>query len=200
MKKILLVLFFGIASSGVWSAAVLQEGDLVFQSQGGDFSKAIKLATHSRYNHMGMIFIRNGKPYVLEAVGPVKFTLMDRWVHNGTGGHYVVKRLKDTGVLTQDVEKKMEGLAQKYLGKKYSFTFEWSDQSFYCSGLVWRIYHETTGLEIGKFQKLKDLDLSDPMVKKELKKYFGPFVPLDHEIISPERMFESDLLTTIESK
>lgn len=91
----------------------------------------------------------------------------------------------------------MEALARKYQGKGYSFTFDWSDQKFYCSGLVWRIYHDTTGLEVGKFQKLGDLDLSNPLVKKELKKHFGPFVPLDHEIISPEQMFESDLLSTV---
>jgi hypothetical protein len=175
----------------------LKEGDLVFQSQGGDFSKAIKLATHSKYNHMGMVFIRHGKPYVLEAVGPVKFTSLERWIHHGTGDHFVVKRLKDPSVLTSKVLKDMEAYAQKYLGKRYSFTFAWSDQSFYCSGLVWRIYHDATGLEIGHFQKLKDLDLSDPLVKKELRKYFGPFVPMDHELISPEKMFESDLLVTV---
>lgn len=196
----LLLLSGGSVVHGAPSSGSLNEGDLVFQSQGGDFSKAIKLATHSKYNHMGMVFIRGGKPYVLEAVGPVKFTSWDRWTKNGTGGHFVAKRSKDTKPLTPDALKKMEELSKKFLGKRYSFTFEWNDQSFYCSGLVWRIYHDATELEIGRFQELKELELSDPLVKKELKKYFGPFVPMGHKIISPEQMFESDLLTTIDQR
>lgn len=195
-----LLLALSLSTAAVHGATNLKEGDLVFQGQGGDFSKAIKLATHSKYNHMGMVFLRHGRPYVLEAVGPVKFTSWDQWIQNGTGGHFVAKRLKDTKPLSPEVLKKMEGISKKFLGKRYSFTFEWNDQSFYCSGLVWRIYHDATGLEIGHFQKLKDLDLSDPLVKKELKKYFGPFMPMDHEVISPEQMFESDLLTEVESR
>ncbi len=37
-------------------------------------SKAIQLATHSDYSHTGMLVMRNKKPYVFEAVGPVKYT------------------------------------------------------------------------------------------------------------------------------
>jgi len=201
MKKIFLILFLATMNNGALAAPPLQEGDLVFQSQGGSFSKAIQLATHSPYNHMGMVFIRKGNPYVLEAVGPVRFTPFDRWTKNGKQGQFVAKRLKNAkAVLTPEVLKKMEALAQKYQGKGYTFTFDWSEQKFYCSGLVWRIYHDTTGLELGKFQKLGDLDLSSPPVKRELQKHFGPFVPLDHEVISPERIFESKLLTTVESQ
>jgi hypothetical protein len=201
MKKFILTLFLLAFAGCSLASPDLQEGDLVFQSQDGNFSKAIQLATHSPFNHMGMVFIRHGKPYVLEAVGPVKFTSLDKWIENGKGDHFTAKRLKNAqAVLTPEAEHKMETLAQKYLGKRYSFTFAWSEESFYCSGLVWRIYHDTTGLELGKFQKLRDLDLSNPLVKRELRKYFGPLVPLDHEVISPEQMFESDLLKTVVSQ
>jgi hypothetical protein len=201
MKKILLSLCICLWGGAAFAAPALQEGDIVFQSQGGNFSKAIRLATHSPYNHVGMVFIRKGKPCVLEAVQPVRFTPLDRWIENGDGNHFVAKRLKNADkVLTPEVLRKMEALAQKCVGKKYSFTFAWSEDSFYCSGLVWKVYHDTTGLELGKFQKFRELDLSSPLVKKELKKYFGPFVPLDHEVISPEQMFESGLLTTVEEK
>lgn len=197
MKKFFLLLALLVWPLAAFGATDLQEGDLVFQSQEGNFSKAIQRATHSPYNHMGMVFIRHGKPYVLEAVGPVKFTSLDRWIHHGMGGHFVAKRLKDPSVLTPKVLKDMETRAQKYLGKRYSFTFAWSEENFYCSGLVWRIYHDVTGLEVGKFQKLGDMDLKDPLVQKELKQHFGPFIPMDHELISPAAMFGSGLLHTV---
>ncbi|CTT31971.1 putative peptidoglycan peptidase [Escherichia coli] len=51
-----------------------QTGDIIFQISRSSQSKAIQLATHSDYSHTGMLVIRNKKPYVFEAVGPVKYT------------------------------------------------------------------------------------------------------------------------------
>ena len=48
-----------------------QTGDIIFQISRSSQSKAIQLATHSDYSHTGMLVIRNKKPYVFEAVGPV---------------------------------------------------------------------------------------------------------------------------------
>lgn len=50
-----------------------QTGDIIFQISRSSQSKAIQLATHSDYSHTGMLVIRNKKPYVFEAVGPVKY-------------------------------------------------------------------------------------------------------------------------------
>lgn len=198
MKKLLLSLCLLLVARGAFAAPALQEGDIVFRSEKGNFAKAIQLATHSPYNHTGMVFIRHGKPYVLEAVQPVRFTSLDQWWDDG---HCAAKRLKDAKtVLTPGVLHQMEGLADKSVGKKYSFNFIWSDNSFYCSGLVWRIYHETTGLELGKFRKLKDYDLSSTLVKKQLTKRFYVFWPMNQEIISPGEIYKSDLLVSIESK
>lgn len=198
MKIFLLILSLWIVVDSILAAPVLQEGDIVFRSEQGKFAKAIQLATHSPYNHTGMVFIRHGKPYVLEAVQPVRFTPLDDW---WDGGHCAAKRLKNAKtVLTPEVLSQMEDLADKSVGKKYSFSFVWSDNSFYCSGLVWRIYHKTTGLELGKFKKLKDYDLSSPLVKKELTKRFYVFWPMDREIISPGEIYKSDLLKNVPSK
>lgn len=198
MKKALIGLWFLILTGKAVSAPALQEGDIVFRSERGNFAKAIQLATHSPYNHTGMVFIRNGNPYVLEAVQPVRFTSLNHWWDDN---HCAAKRLKNAkAILTPEVLHKMENLADKSVGKKYSFSLVWSDNSFYCSGLVWRIYHETTGLELGKFRKLKDYDLSSTLVKKQLTKRFYVFWPMDREIISPEEIFKSDLLTNVISK
>lgn len=51
-----------------------QTGDIIFQISRSSQSKAIQLATHSDYSHTGMLVMRNKKPYVFEAVGPVKYT------------------------------------------------------------------------------------------------------------------------------
>ncbi len=69
-----------------------QTGDIIFQISRSSQSKAIQLATHSDYSHTGMLVMRNKKPYVFEAVGPVKYTPLKQWIAHGEKGKYVVRR------------------------------------------------------------------------------------------------------------
>ncbi len=159
------------------------------------------MATHSHYSHVGIVLLKNGQPYVYEGVGPVKFTPIQDWIEQGEGSHYVARRLKHTDkILTSEVLLKMEEAAKSFKGKAYDWTFEWSDDKIYCSELVWKIYQRSTGLEIGRLQKLKEFDFSNPDVQAQLKEKYGAQVPWNETVISPERMFESDLLTTVVSQ
>lgn len=49
---------------------------------------------------MGIIYIKNGKLFVYETVGPVKLTLFDTWTKRGMGGHFAIKRLKNADILS----------------------------------------------------------------------------------------------------
>ena len=179
----------------------LKEGDIVFQDLPCSQSAAIKAATHSLYSHVGMVFWVRGKPFVYEAVGPVKSTALNDWIAQGEGSHFVARRLKNADkVLTQAVLQKMEEVAKGFRGKAYDWTFNWSDDEMYCSELVWKIYQRSTGLDIGRLQKLKDFDLSSPAVQEQLKEKYGDQVPWGESVISPAQMLNSDLLVTVESK
>ena len=50
----------------------IQNGDLIFQTSLSGQSKAIQLATNSKYSHCGIIFIDNDEYYVFEAIQPVR--------------------------------------------------------------------------------------------------------------------------------
>jgi hypothetical protein len=78
--------------------------------------------------------------------------------------------------------------------------FGWGDDKLYCSELVWKIYKQATGLEVGKLQKLKDFDLSNPIVARKLKERYGNKIPLDETVISPVAIFNSQLLMTVVEK
>lgn len=178
--------------------ARVQNGDIIFQTSLSRQSKAIQLATHSQYSHMGIIYIEGGKPYVYEAIQPVKITPMRAWVKRGKGGKYVVKRLKNADkLLTPATLIKMKALGKKYKGKNYDIYFEWSDKNIYCSELVWKIYKEGAGIEIGALQKLKDFDLSNPTVKKMMKERYGNNIPFEEKVISPLSMFEDNKLMLV---
>lgn len=178
----------------------IKNGDLIFQTSVSKQSKAIQLATKSKYSHCGIIYKKDSKFFVLEAVQPVKNTPIEKWIARGLNGKYVIKRLRNADkILNANVLSKMEEIGSQFIGKNYDSTFEWSDDKIYCSELIWKIYQRATGIEIGKPQKLINFDLSNIAVKKKLKDRYGDKIPTDEIVISPASIFDSELLTTVKS-
>ncbi len=175
-----------------------KNGDIIFQSSTSGQSLAIQLATHSKYSHVGIIFEKKGEFFVYEAIQPVKITPLQKFIERGDNQHYVVKRLIDSEkLITTDAIQKMKQYGEKQIGKNYDLYFEWSDDKIYCSELVWKIYKNALGVEIGKLQKLKEFDLSHPAVKEKLKERYGNKIPYEENVISPAAIFESPLLETV---
>jgi hypothetical protein len=125
-------------------------------------------------------------------------TKLETWIARGEGKHFVVKRLKDSKtLLTQDVLLKMRTEGEKLKGKPYDVYFGWADDKIYCSELVWKIYKRGAGIEVGALKKLGSFHLDDPAVKQQLIKRYGASIPLDETVISPEDMFDSEMLVTV---
>jgi uncharacterized protein YycO len=176
----------------------IQNGDIIFQTSTSDQSKAIQIATGSQYSHMGIIYKQENDFFVYEAVQPVKMTALNDWIKRGENGHFVVKRIKNSdGLLTPETLTKMKQIGEKFNGKDYDLYFEWSDSKIYCSELVWKIYKEAVGIEIGKLEKLGDFNLTDNVVKHKLVERYGESIPKDELVISPASMFDSENLETI---
>ena len=179
----------------------LKDGDIIFQTSLSAQSRAIQLATKSKYSHCGIIYRDGDNYYVFEAVQPVKKTPLDKWMARGKGGHYVIKRLKNAdSILTPQVLEKMKQVGERFNGKNYDLTFEWSDDRIYCSELIWKIYNRATGLEVGKLQRLSDFDLSNEMVQQKMKERYGDKIPLNDTVISPAAIYNSDLLMTVKGE
>lgn len=184
-----------VTSSSVYEP---MNGDLIFHVSRSSQSEAIQLATKSKYSHMGIVYTSDDGHYVFEAVQPVKRTKLDEWISRGEGGHYVAKRLRNADdVLTVETLQDMKRIGEQYLGLNYDSYFEWSDERIYCSELVWKIYEQGAGVEIGKLQKLSEFDLMSDAVKRKLTERYGDNVPLGELVISPAAMFDSELLVTV---
>jgi hypothetical protein len=178
----------------------LRDGDVVFQTSRSTQSVAVRRATASRYSHMGVVMLHDGRPFVFEAAGRVQYTPWAAWVARGEGGHVVVKRLKNApDVLTPTALGRFRQAARSFEGRPYDLTFEWSDDRIYCSELVWKLYQRALGIEIGTLQQIRDFKLDDPAVRQKMKERYGEHVPLEEPVISPVAMFESPLLTTVMS-
>lgn len=206
MKNLLLLLsvllLFGCKKTEKYTVHnnKLKDGDLIFQTSQSAQSQAIQVATKSNYSHCGILYKDGDKLFVFEAIQPVQTTPLNQWITRGKDSHYVVKRLKNADkVLTSDNLKKMKSAGKKMLGKNYDLYFEWSNDRIYCSELIWKIYKEGTGIEIGNLEQLKDFDLSHPTVKAKLKERYGNNIPKNEKVISPSAMFNSELLYTVET-
>jgi uncharacterized protein YycO len=178
----------------------VNNGDIIFQTSKSSQSKAIQLATNSKYSHMGMIYENDEQFFVYEAVQPVKLTPLSEWINRGENGHYVIKRLENAKqVLTSSTFTKMKQIGEQFKGKPYDIYFEWSDDKIYCSELVWKIYKQATDIEIRELEQLSDFDLTNDIVKAKMKERYGDSIPMDEKVISPAAMFNSDKLVTVKT-
>ncbi len=200
LNKLLLlaILFLAVSGCGDALAEQLRDGDIIFQTSRSAQSAAIQKATHSKYSHVGIILFCNGAPCVFEAIQTVQYTPLKQWVARGDGGHYVVKRLRDADcILTPANLAKLREAADRFRGRPYDPTFEWSDSRIYCSELVWKIYERGVGVRVGRLQTLRDFDLSDPIVKAKMKERYGSHVPLAETVISPGAIFSFEGFTQV---
>lgn len=170
-----------------------KEGDIIFQTTSGQTGKAIQLATHSKFNHCGVLFLESNKWIVYEAVQPVKKTCLEDFNARGKG---TVKRL-GSKVLSKDEIDKLKTLFKTYEHKNYDEAFNWSDDRIYCSELVYKLYNNGLHIELCKPRKLSDFDLNNPLVKEKLNEKYGNKIPLNEPMVSPEDIYKSALLVDI---
>lgn len=172
-------------------------GDIIFISSTSGQGKAIQLATHSKYTHVGIVLNDHGKLMIYHAVEPVKKSTLEDFLKHSEDGMYELMRLKNDSLLTAEVLTKMETEAVSLLGKHYDLAFAWDDKEFYCSELVWKLYQHALGLEVGKLKPLESFDLNNPIVKSQLRDRYGKEVPLKEPMISPGDMHDSELLKKV---
>jgi hypothetical protein len=192
------VVSFGVLGCAPGEGYEPRDGDIVFHTSRSSQSLAIQLATKSPYSHMGIVYVRDGEPFVFEAVQPVKLTPLDEWTGRGERGHFVAKRLRDADVrLTADTLRKMRAAGNDLLGKDYDPYFEWSDERIYCSELVWKVFERGAGIELGELQTIAAFDLSHPAVQAKVRERYGDRVPLDEIVVSPAAIFDASELETV---
>jgi len=103
-------------------------------------------------------------------------------------------------ILTKENLLKLKKQGDKYKGKSYDLLFEWSDEKIYCSELVWKIYKEALGIELGSLQKIKEFDLSDKSVQAKIKERYGNKILTEELVISPQRIFDAAELELVMRK
>ena len=167
-----------------------RDGDVLVQHLKNPLGELICAVTQSRYSHCGMVVHLNGAPHVLEAIGPVKHTPLKQWISQGYGGRYLHLRPRNLS------PKQICGAiatASRMVGRPYDFQYELDDEKIYCSELIYKAFLRGAGLEIGRKQKLREMNWA-PYVYA-IKAVTGGKLPLDRVMVTPESIaVDSDLV------
>ena len=215
MKKVIIVLIFcglftgvfiGVNSfslpekisekSKVFNESILQEGDVIFQTSNYGQSWAVQKATNSKYSHVGMLFKEQGKWMVYEAVQPVQKISLADFISHGDQKHFTISRFKSDEQLSKEKIEKMKAFFNQLEGKNYDIYFEWSDKTWYCSELVWKMY-DHVGIKISEYERFGQYNLEDPAVKEIINERFQNGVKLDETVITPRGIYESPYMIEV---
>lgn len=176
------------------------EGDIVMQISEKPEHLAFGKACNSKYNHVGIIFIRpRDRMYiVMEANDSVGAMPLKEWADRGQGKHVALMRLKNSNQILN--EKKTERLkkgAKDFRGKREDFYYSWSDEAFYSTELAWKLYDNTLNIKICEPGKLGDLDLSGASTASRMKEKYGANIPKNENLISPDAIYKSPKMVVI---
>ncbi len=140
----------------------LKEGDLVFQNSISDQSPMIFAAQLSPWTHCGVIVEKNGKKYVLEAVGPSKLTPWREWRRRGRFGYAITRRVKKGDVKIR---------YQRYTGQPYDLAFKFDNGRLYCSELIYEVYRREFDIQLAKPHKVSHYHFTWlPSIRKAMKR------------------------------
>jgi Permuted papain-like amidase enzyme, YaeF/YiiX, C92 family len=171
-----------------------REGDIVFQSlPRGDLVNAIEGITQSPFSHCGVVMKNTDGAWVVhESIGMVRETPLYLWIVRGRGARIDAWRTRDAALA--DPAKLLPAL-KHYAGRPYDYSYAPGDDKIYCSELVFLAYRDATGVELGTWEKLGDLNWRP--YERFIRDTEGGKLPLDRPMVSPVSVTRSPLLEKV---
>jgi len=214
MKKILIAFIFSCVfnfSNLNIFCFVPQMGDIVFQDGSkSNFNDAIKNVTSSwdgrNFSHCGIVFIDSTDEateiYIIEALPEgVKLTPFNDFLLRNTDENnnpkVVVGRINDS--LNYSIPTAIEN-AKRMLGADYDFAFDFENDRYYCSELVYFSFFDKNGEHIFETNPMTFINPETKQFDKNWLEYFeklGVEIPEGKEGINPGGLSKSKFLTII---
>jgi hypothetical protein len=157
-----------------------RSGDIVFQHLPGKLGSVICEVTDSPLSHCGMVVDRQGELYVIEAIGPVRYISLKKWLNQGDKGQFTQMRLKE---VSQEQITKAVTAAETMLGRPYDIQYELDDKKIYCSELVYKAYLRGAEIEVGDKEELGTLNWRGQ--EEFIRAITGGDLPLDRIMVTP---------------
>lgn len=177
-------------------AFALQDGDIVFTGSARGQGAAITAATGSPITHCGVVFKKDGRWLVLEAVQPVGVTTLENFMARADKETFTARRINTP--ITAEAYQKARTWAVAQVGLDYDVRFAWDNKKLYCSELVWKFYQQA-GIELCDLRRFRDYDLQKLEVKKIIEQRYGSIekLPMDEKVVAPSDLLASNLLVEV---
>ncbi len=178
--------------------AEFQDGDLVFQTRNSSQALPIIIATQSLYTHVGIVKqVAKFGPLIVEATNPVRETPMDEWLRQGIGSRVTVKRMR--GMIPATATRILEA-ARPYYGKPDDSLFRFDNENIYGSELVFAAYQAGARVNLGRVQRVMELNLDNFVVRKlfELRWQNHPLCqapPTDNYTVCADLLLRQEVMT-----
>jgi hypothetical protein len=168
----------------------LQNGDLIFRRGRSIESQIVLLSDgNSDYSHVGMIYLKDGKPLVVHSVPAengdeyelIKLESVEDFLNEDKAVQFAVFRLEDS--LMNSTKAASEYAYNCYLNK-FRFDNQYdlnSDTRLYCTELIWKAYQQT-GIDLVQ-NRLHDIN----------------FIVINKRMIMPSSILESKYLKLVHS-
>jgi hypothetical protein len=187
------ILFLLAISRGLSASYSPKQGDLVFQSlPHNSLVDAIEGVSKSPLSHCGIVVQLDGKWFVLEALGKVIYTPLDRWEARGRKRAFSVSRFNAHNSI--DISKFIES-AKTYLGKDYDFHYAFDNDDIYCSELPFLAFKAVTGKPLGQVRKLGEMNWKPH--EAFIRSVEKGNLPLERTMITPVDLSKAPELETI---
>lgn len=194
MRALLVGLWLVLVVPGVARADV-RPGDVVFQRSRSAQSQVIREVTGSEWTHVGVVFERNDRLEVLEAVSPVRWTPFEEWRRRGIGGRILVRRPRAS--IDAAALRRMERLGDEWVGRPYDARFEWGEERLYCSELVFLLFERGARIRLVELQRWRDLSLG-PRARRLARRRLGRLPAAEGVLVTPAALAASAALRSIE--
>lgn len=166
-----------------------KEGDIIFHTSQSKQSPLIQFATRSKLSHCGIIVMREGRPYVLEASKSLVLTPLEEFIARGKDGKYWVKRYCKESINLKYAS---------YLGKPYDAAFKPNNGIYYCSELVYDIYIKQLGIKLCEPKQVKDyLILGTNRLQKIKSTMDRRGITMDQYVVAPVDIYNSRYLKRV---
>lgn len=90
--------------------------------------------------------------------------------------------------------------AKTLKSKKYDPYFSWSDDAFYSSEMIWKLYKIGAQIELSTLGKVSQLDLSGALVQQQMKNKYGANIPKDEPMATPDDLYNSQKMEIVYEK
>jgi len=172
-----------------------QEGDVIFQPlHKVDLVVAIEGCTNSNFSHCGVVIKQDNEFAVIESLGFVKITPLNKFLAQSRDGVYEIYRLKNE-YQTPEISTKYRNALLSFINFPYDTRYRMDDEFIYCSELPYKAFYLATGEKMGQLQKLGDMNWKP--YAETIQKYEGGPVPLEREMITPVNLSKATQLSHV---